>query len=208
MSDGSDSNSSDDPRNGERDQDLERGTAVDYDEFDALPGPERAGSEFEADGAPDPDAGTDVDASAPQDRESGARARNSASSRESTADRAGPLGDLAAAVDDRSTETDRDGTDDAFDDLFEREDVTELDPDRLWERLEEDDPLADQYADDREIREIDKHEYCHRCEHFADPPAVGCTREGTDILELTTLDTFRVADCPVVLEDEDLERRY
>ncbi|ELY45717.1 hypothetical protein C496_02207 [Natronorubrum tibetense GA33] len=30
----------------------------------------------------------------------------------------------------------------------------------------------------------------------------------TDILEMPALETFRVADCPVVLEDERLERGY
>ncbi|RKD97672.1 hypothetical protein [Halopiger aswanensis] len=216
MSDGSDSssgsnsNSSDD---GELDPDREREreVAVDYDEFDALPDPGTTGSQRGLAG--DEEASGEAGAEPTALRaDSDARASESPSSdssrsrNDSAADRAGPLGDLAAAVDERATE--RDSGDDAFDDLFEREDVTALDPDRLWERLENDDPLADQLGDDREIREIDKHEYCHQCEHFADPPGVGCTRDGTDILELPSLDTFRVAGCPVVLENEELERRY
>ncbi|AEH37342.1 hypothetical protein [Halopiger xanaduensis] len=211
MSDGADSSpgsSSNSRDDGELDPDREREVAVDYDGFDALPDPGATGSRRGVAG--DENEGREAGAGTTALRsDSDARADESPSSHSSpgsTTERTGPLGDLAAAVDERSA--DRDGADDAFDDLFEREDVTTLDPDRLWERLENDEPLADQLADDREIREIDKHEYCHQCEHFADPPGVDCTREGTDILELASLDTFRVADCPVVLENEELERRY
>ncbi|SFC36751.1 hypothetical protein SAMN05444422_107227 [Halobiforma haloterrestris] len=123
----------------------------------------------------------------------------------------GPLGDLAATVERRRTEAADPATgasSDEFDDLFDREDVAELDPDRLWERLEDDAPPADLFEEEREIRTVDKREYCHQCEHFATPPNVGCTLEGTDVLDMPRLDQFRVADCPVVLEDEELERRY
>lgn len=129
------------------------------------------------------------------------------------ATRTGPLGDLAATIDERRGENPDDSDSNASADLaelFEREDVSRIDSDRLWERLEADETAAGDAGDDRdrEIREIDKATYCHQCEHFATPPAVGCTRDGTDILELTALETFRVADCPVVLEDEELEKRY
>lgn len=137
---------------------------------------------------------------------------SSSTAPDSTAnDRDGPLGELASAVDeraaDRADRSNDDGTA-AFDELFEREDVTAIDRDRLWERLENEDSLADLGEPEREIREIEKHNYCHQCEYFAEPPAVGCTHDGTDILELASLDRFRVADCPVVLEDEELERQY
>ncbi|ADB60989.1 hypothetical protein Htur_2106 [Haloterrigena turkmenica DSM 5511] len=119
-------------------------------------------------------------------------------------DRTGPLGDLATAVDERRGATGDDaGTD--FDDLFDREDVATVDRDRLWDRLENDDAAAPPRDEEREIREIETDGYCHQCEHFASPPTVACTREGTDILELSALGRFRVADCPVVLEDEALE---
>ena len=121
-------------------------------------------------------------------------------------DRTGPLSDLAATVADRDG-----GTDDSspgIDELFEREDVTDVDSERLWQRLENDEPVAEPArAKEREVREIEKGGYCHQCEHFAAPPTVACTLEGTDILEVTSFERFRVADCPVVLEDEALERR-
>ncbi|QSW99073.1 hypothetical protein [Haloterrigena alkaliphila] len=130
----------------------------------------------------------------------------------SAGEQAGPLGDLAASVEERRAATEADGaergSDAAFDDLFDREDVPEIDGERLWERLEADEPDEPTPPDDRDVREIEKATYCHQCEHFADPPAVACTREGTDILELTDRDRFRVVDCPVVLEDERLEERY
>ena len=63
-------------------------------------------------------------------------------------------------------------------------------------------------SDDRKIRDVYSGSCCNQCEHFSEPPAVACTREGTDILEMPALETFRVADCPMVLEDERLECGY
>lgn len=133
-------------------------------------------------------------------------------------DRTGPLSDLATAADERrATDRNRERDGDAasrppsgpdFDELFDREDVTEIDAERLWAALEADDSAPPGGFDDRKIREIDGGSYCHQCEHFSEPPVVACTREETDILELPALETFRVADCPVVLEDERLERGH
>ena len=121
-------------------------------------------------------------------------------------DTVSPLADLAGRVAEHEA---RSSTDDPVDDLFDREAVTEIDSDRLWERLENDEP-AEPRPDERErnVREIDARRYCHQCEHFAEPPQVACTREGTEILEMTVLERFRVVDCPVVREDEQLEREY
>jgi len=52
---------------------------------------------------------------------------------------------------------------------------------------------------------VNKHKYCQRCPHFSTPPDVGCAHEGTDIIEQLDMETFEVADCPIVLEDERLE---
>ncbi|NGM67629.1 hypothetical protein G6M89_01165 [Natronolimnobius sp. AArcel1] len=119
-------------------------------------------------------------------------------------DRQGPLSDIASSVDERADDAAGDG--DAFDDLFEREKIGEIDSEQLWDRLENDQPLDSFLEDDREIRDIDKHSYCHQCPHFAEPPALECQHDGTDILAVTALESFRVADCPVVLENEALER--
>ncbi|OVE86408.1 hypothetical protein B2G88_02560 [Natronolimnobius baerhuensis] len=119
-------------------------------------------------------------------------------------DRQGPLSDIASAVDERST----DAGESAFDELFEQEQVAEIDSDQLWDRLENDQPPDSFLEADREVREIDKHSYCHQCPHFAEPPELACGHDGTDILDVPSLETFRVADCPVVLENEDLEREY
>ncbi|AXR77806.1 hypothetical protein [Natrarchaeobaculum sulfurireducens] len=119
---------------------------------------------------------------------------------------ASPLADLAGRVAEHEA---RSSTDDSIDELFDREAVTEIDSDRLWERLENGEaPEPGPDERERDVREIDAHRYCHQCEHFAEPPQVGCTRDGTEILELTALERFRVVDCPVVREDEELEREY
>ena len=118
--------------------------------------------------------------------------------------RSEPLGDLAA-TDDRKRS---DGPD--FDDLFDRHDAADIDGDRLWERLEADDlgssePEGALRPVDRDGREIEKRSYCQGCEHFSEPPAVACTREGTEILAVPTTTTFRVAGCPFAIEDEGLD---
>ncbi|MCU4974488.1 hypothetical protein OB955_17340 [Halobacteria archaeon AArc-m2/3/4] len=128
-----------------------------------------------------------------------------------------PLGELAAAVGTRGSDSPRSDVDARIHDrtdgaaLFEHEDVEGIDRDALWERVQhgENDTVDEQSrADtDREIREVQKRDYCHGCEHFENPPHVGCRHEGTDILEFPTLETVRVADCPVVLEEETLEDR-
>lgn len=117
-----------------------------------------------------------------------------------------PLADLADSV---GTREDPTSTNQDIEQLFDQHSVSELDSERLWDRLEQDDPSeAPLLEEDRDEREIDAHRYCKQCEHFSSPPEVSCTLEGTDILELSGLGTFRVVDCPVVLEDEALEREY
>ncbi|MFC7230986.1 hypothetical protein ACFQMM_05325 [Saliphagus sp. GCM10025308] len=66
--------------------------------------------------------------------------------------------------------------------------------------------MSPEPSTEREYRTIPKRSYCHQCEYFSDPPTVACTHEGTEILEMPSMDTYRVVDCPVVLEDEALER--
>lgn len=113
--------------------------------------------------------------------------------------RDGPLGDLAAGIDgrrERQTKTDEE--------LFDEVDVGELDADELWAQVEADEPTVEPRGE-REVREVQKRKYCSQCEYFADPPEVGCSHEGTDILEQVDMEHFKVADCPVVLEDERLE---
>lgn len=116
-----------------------------------------------------------------------------------------PLADLAASVAEAEAATE----DPIDDDLFDREPVTEIDSDRLWERLESDEPTETLFDEGgREEREIDAHRYCQQCEYFANPPVVECTHEGTEILDVPAHGRFRVVDCPVILEEEELERQY
>ncbi|MDF9746932.1 hypothetical protein [Natrinema salsiterrestre] len=122
-----------------------------------------------------------------------------------TPDRSAPLGELAATVGESDGSDRSQSSAPDFDDLFDRQETTEIDGDRLWERLEGDELDEQPRSAEREIREVEKRSYCQDCEHFSDPPDVACGREGTDILAVPTMTTFRVADCPFVLEDEALE---
>lgn len=118
-----------------------------------------------------------------------------------------PLGELASSVRDR-----RDRDDDALDDVFEERDVTEIDADAVWERIETDDPTLHE-TDEASVQETDgpvervveKASFCERCPFFSEPPVVSCSHEGTSIVELVDVDHFRVVDCPKVQEAERLE---
>ncbi|WP_226006802.1 hypothetical protein [Natrinema salinisoli] len=123
-----------------------------------------------------------------------------------TPDRSAPLGELAATVEETDGSDGSQSSTPDFDDLFDRQETTEIDGDRLWERLEGDELGEQPRSAEREIREVEKRSYCQDCEHFSEPPNVACGHEGADILSIPTVTTFRVADCPFVLEDEALER--
>lgn len=107
---------------------------------------------------------------------------------------AGPLGDLAAEVGRRTDE-----------DLLEQQDVPKIDSGVVWEQLESGGPVLD-WDDDDEERVVEKASYCESCRYFADPPDMECTHEGTEILELVDTAHVRVINCPIVQENEELER--
>ena len=118
-------------------------------------------------------------------------------------DRDGPLSGVAADVDERRHRSD----DDSFE-AFESVEVSELDGEQLWAQLTDEDGRTvgvaappEESDDDRDVRTIPK-DTCHGCPHFSTPPEVACTHEGTDILELVGTDSFRVADCPMVVDEE------
>ena len=121
--------------------------------------------------------------------------------------REGPLADVASEVDERRRRTT--GTDDPFESVK----VGEIDGEKLWERLAEGDdrtvvtvPAEEtdgEVSDSRDVRTIPK-TTCHGCPYFGEPPELTCTHEGTDILEMPDSEHFRVADCPMVVEEEEL----
>jgi len=86
------------------------------------------------------------------------------------------------------------------DDLFEDDPGGGADPDVFDERST--DPEADTVDSGESI--VPKRSYCERCEHFSAPPEVGCTHDGTRIIEMVDRDHFRVENCPVVTEREAL----
>lgn len=135
-------------------------------------------------------------------------------------EREGPLADVASDVE-RLRDRDPESIDpELFDEVA---DEAAVDREALWrqvageeaaERVAEMDPDLDTSGvtapridpEDRTERIVEKKKYCQKCEHFSPPPEVHCTHEGTDIAELVDVDTFRVIDCPVIAEDEELER--
>jgi len=130
------------------------------------------------------------------------------------ADGDAPLEDLAREVrgrrEARQSQT-ADADDPPDDDLFESVDVGDVDDEAVWESFVEGETGPEgqvglgaeaERADDPDERVVPKRDFCQRCPHFAAPPEMACTHEGTTIVEAVDTDRFRVRNCPVV-EDED-----
>lgn len=125
-----------------------------------------------------------------------------------------PLEGLAREVSDRreARESRAQGTvDDLPDDPFESVDVAEVDDEAVWESFVEGETGPEgqvglgaeaERGDDPDEHVVPKRNFCQRCPHFAAPPEMACTNEGTTIVEAVDTDRFRVRNCPVV-EDED-----
>ena len=45
---------------------------------------------------------------------------------------------------------------------------------------------------------VPKDTYCQSCPYLDDPPALACTHEGTEIVEVVDNERFRVRNCPMV----------
>lgn len=116
-----------------------------------------------------------------------------------------PLSDLVSDIEER-----RSRKSERVDDVFEEVNVGGVDTDDLWADLLSEDSgelvvSAPREAgrDDRDVRTIPKTN-CQGCPHVGDPPNLRCTHEGTDILSMPDVDHFRVADCPMVADEDDL----
>lgn len=134
-----------------------------------------------------------------------------------------PMADLAEEVRRRESGSDSDSDSesgagaeaerdalDELEDAFREVEVGEVDEETVWESLAADDDAGSTAAVDppqsdtdegRDVRVIPK-STCHTCRFFADPPAMGCTHEGTEIREMVDVDRYEVVDCPMVVDTE------
>ena len=86
---------------------------------------------------------------------------------------------------------------------FESVDIEEVDPDEVWEALDEE-PVQSAVEGSRYV-EVSKHRFCEQCEHFTSPPNAHCTNEEAEIIEFLDMETVRLLNCPVVAEQRELE---
>ncbi|WP_338729559.1 hypothetical protein [Haladaptatus sp. DJG-WS-42] len=78
--------------------------------------------------------------------------------------------------------------------------------DDLWDALADtDDMTITNGSEELEEAVVEKQAFCESCEHFTAPPEVGCTHDGTKILEQTDMRHFKVRNCPVVAQRRELE---
>lgn len=150
--------------------------------------------------------GREADATAEDDAPGDGTSPEEGAADETPAESA-PLSDLARRVGDRRESRSADGDDALFDEM----DVRSVDEETLWTSLTE--PNADDAArvgtgaSAEESREdasghgdhvVPKAEFCEQCPHLADPPELACDHDGTEIVEVTDADRFRVRNCPMV----------
>lgn len=91
---------------------------------------------------------------------------------------------------------------------FESRDSGGIDEDRVWDEIADAQAQGSvRDASERDYAEVSKHAYCERCEYVTAPPDVGCTHDGTEILEFVDVDTVRVVDCPIVAQRQAPRRR-
>ncbi len=94
-------------------------------------------------------------------------------------------------------------------DIFEKIDVSNIDPETVWDTLgSARQPTvggAAQHADpDGPVEHVvDKQEYCQDCPYFTEPPETACTHETATIVSVVDSDRFRVRDCPMVDPEND-----
>lgn len=97
--------------------------------------------------------------------------------------------------------------DDAADaELFDEQEVGDLDEASVWAALGEEAGTTDvavggelpDVETEAEEQVVPKASYCEKCEHFSAPPQTACTHPGTEIRALVDMDHFTVVNCPVV----------
>ena len=92
---------------------------------------------------------------------------------------------------------------------FQEMSVGTVDTEDAWDRLLSDDGTDDDLAvgagasptdldavGGRNEHVVPKEQFCSHCPHLSDPPTVECKHDGTEILEVTDSEHFRVRDCP------------
>jgi hypothetical protein len=115
-------------------------------------------------------------------------------------DGSSPLSSLKRTIAERRDEADRSISEEP---LFIEEDLTTVDREAVWADLllADDDPeglLDPSDVEDGGRYHIVSKGLCHRCEHFADPPELRCTHEGTTIHQAVDMEHYRVSECPMI----------
>jgi hypothetical protein len=87
-----------------------------------------------------------------------------------------------------------------IDELFEEmstETATEgIDTGSVWSAIEGEGTEPEETSGEEHV--VPTRTFCAQCEHVADPPAVECTYEGSEIVEFVDRDHVRVSNCPIV----------
>ncbi len=127
-------------------------------------------------------------------------------------DESTPMEEIAADVRERR-QREQDTESDPFEEMAVEE---EIDGELLWEDLLSEEEMSEAERavgagasatevgpDTREEHVVEKDQFCGRCPYLSEPPMLACEHDGTEIVEVTDSDHFRVRSCPFAARDDD-----
>lgn len=137
------------------------------------------------------------------------------SSEEMRSDEGAPFEEMAGDMRKRRTRREEDPESSPF----EAMDVGEVDGEAVWEELLTEEEMSEAEravgagvsatevgsasAGERTEHIVPKDQFCSRCPYLADPPGLACEHEGTEIVEVTDAEQFRVRGCPFAGREAD-----
>jgi hypothetical protein len=133
---------------------------------------------------------------------------------EKTSEEGAPLEEMAGDVRKRRQRREQEPESDPFEEV----DIGNVDGEAVWEELLTEEEMSEAEravgagvsatevgsasAGERIEHIVPKDQFCSRCPYLGDPPGLACEHDGTEIVEVTDSERFRVRGCPFTGQEE------
>lgn len=140
--------------------------------------------------------------------------KDGAAPEERTSDEGAPLEEMAGDVRKRRERREQEPESDPFEEM----DIGNVDGEAVWEELLTEEEMSEAEravgagvsatevgsasAGERIEHIVPKDQFCSRCPYLGDPPGLACEHDGTEIVEVTDSERFRVRGCPFAGREE------